>query len=737
MKHQKTLAEDSVNVLVAAKINKPLAYHKGLLDAVPTAGTIVRVPLGGRTVTGIVSDAKNTDSHIKLKPISAVLTESMSIGGELLTLLSWCHRYYHSPIGQVIAAALPKSILDGKPVQPKSKRVWATNLKSDEIEAVSAPRQKAALKWLKTHGPSTSAEMVEANFGQHLIGALRKGQLIIPGETLTTDALAVDQLSGEIPQILTPAQATAIKTICTRPENNSSPFYLLDGVTGSGKTEVYLQTADVHLRNRQKVLILVPEIGLVEQTVRRVRNRFHSDVLTYHSNTAESEKILCWKKVKQDNPLVVVGTRSAIFLPFTDLSLIIVDEEQDLSYKQHEGFRYNARDVAVVRARSAGATLVLGSATPSLETLNNVSRGQFQAIYLTQRVGDRPLPNWLFCKPASREGPQPVSDDTFKTIKQHIKSGNQVLVFINRRGFAPLLQCSHCGWQARCGACDINMTLHRQPVTLICHRCDRRQAPPGRCPGCKSAHLRSLGLGTEQVESFLQSAFPNTPCFRVDRDSTQRKGSFTAKLSRLQEGKPAILVGTQMITKGHHLPGISLVVVLKSDAALLSHDFRSLEHLAQSLTQVAGRAGRGSASGQILIETSQPEHSVFKALRTTTYRTCAHQLLKTRYRQNLPPLSYSALLHANSADLELLLQFMENCRQRLAQQPENSEIDYIGPLPSPAEKRNNRFRYQIQVYSNSRSKLHTAISSVEQMLDGVKGIGKIRFGIDVDPLTMD
>lgn len=739
-------ATNSVYVLVAAKINKPLAYSIGHLASRPTPGSLVRVPLASRIVTGIVIDDTDTKDKpgagIKLKPVSAVLPEDLNLSRELIALLSWCQRYYHVPMGQVIQAALPKSILNGKPSEAKSKNKWIVSADQTTIDTLSATRQKALMQWLNTNQPANTAEILAAGFGRHLLTALEKKKLIQPIDSSLANQSENTERLKEQPQPLNPEQERAVQTICAKNKKNN-PLYLLNGVTGSGKTEVYLQTAFKHLQNGKKVLVLVPEIGLVEQTAGRFHKRFRVELLTYHSSTAESEKLYCWKRVRQKGPMIVVGTRSSIFLPFEELSLLVVDEEQDLSYKQQEGFRYNARDLAVVRATQEATTLLLGSATASLESLNNVNRGLFRPLYLKKRIGDRPLPGWKFCKPATRENNRPISDTALQTIGQHIEQKNQVLVFINRRGFAPLLQCSHCGWQAKCSACETAMTLHRQPVALICHRCDRRQSTPQHCPDCKSTQLKSLGLGTEQLESFLQKAFTHISCLRVDRDSTQRKGSFSAKLSRLAEGQPAILIGTQMITKGHHLPGIALVVVLDADSALLSHDFRSLEHLSQSLIQVAGRAGRGQTMGEVLIETSRPDHPVFKALESTSYQAFSKQLLEARNTQNLPPYCFSALLHASSTDFGLLNHFMEHCRQTLFQHAANlsnhkdMKIEFIGPMPSPTEKRNNRFRQQIQIYANSRSQLHSAISSVEQMVDRLKGFTKIRFAIDIDPLTMD
>ena len=736
--------EAPVYVLVAAKINKSLAYSASHLSRVPGAGALVRVPLGGRTVTGIVCDKSDTPEqhkNIRLKPVLETLPEQLSIPRQLLSLLQWCQRYYHAPIGQVIQAALPKSLLNGKPAEVKRERLWQTKLSSDSIEAVSALKQRELLQWLKDRGPSSPVDIIKAGFGRHLITSLNNRQLIERMDTGLDEEVSPHLQNQTVlkqpPKTLTQEQQLAVKRLCSA--QHKQRFYLLNGVTGSGKTEVYLQAAELRLRSGGKVLVLVPEIGLIAQTAGRFKDRFNIEVLTYHSDSPESEKIQCWKKVQQAGPIVIVGTRSSIFLPFSDLSLIVVDEEQDLSYKQQQGFRYSARDLSVIRATEHNATLILGSATPSLESLNNADRGVLETLYLRKRIGERPLPEWQLCKPARRDSNSPLAETSLQAISDQLKQGNQVLVFINRRGFAPVLECSHCGWQAKCDACEATMTLHLNPRALICHRCDNRQAVAGNCPDCKSTRLRSQGSGTEKIERFLQSQFPTTSCLRIDRDSTQRKGSFSARLSELKQNKPAILIGTQMITKGHHLPGISLAVVVATDSALMSHDFRSLEHLAQSLTQVAGRAGRGNTAGKVLIETAEPGHPLFQALTTSSYHEYSAQLLAQRKCHSLPPYHFSALLHASCVDLGLLQQFMEHCRQQLASHKATNcgKIDFIGPMPSPVEKRSNRFRYQIQLYSGSRSQLHLAVAVIEHLVESTSGFGKIRFAIDIDPLSMD
>lgn len=727
--------QHAIQVLVAAKIDKPLTYlFRG--DNPPKVGSLVQVPLARRRVTGIISGSASSidDNNIELKPIFHLLSQETAVSEEIVSLIQWCQRYYHTPIGQVVAAALPKSILKGAPTEARSPGKWQPSDTAPEESSITA-KQQAALNWIKEHAPCSSTAIITAGYGRHLINTLKAKQLIEPanGSSLAPNSKLV---SEPLPE-LTQDQKSALNKIAGQPDSRKPGFYLLDGVTGSGKTEVYLRAAQAQLGRNQQVLMLVPEIGLIEQSLERLKRRFSCDIFNYHSDTPESEKIRCWKQVRLGTPLIVVGTRSSIFLPFSRLSLIIVDEEHDLSYKQQEGFRYNARDLAVIRANHCQADLILGSATPSLESINNVQRGQFSLLKLSERIGNRPLPQWHFSPTVTRQELSPISNQTISAIRDQLNAGQQVLVFINRRGFAPLLQCSHCGWQAKCLACETAMTLHKLPSGLICHRCDQRTSVPQRCPVCKSAKLQSIGMGTEQLESFLSQAFPDIQCLRIDRDSTQRKGSFAEKISQLHENVPAILIGTQMITKGHHLPGISLVVVLEADTALLSHDYRSLEQLAQSLVQVAGRAGRGNTAGNVLIETSQPQHPVFSSLSSDSYQAFAAQLLETRSQQRLPPFLFSALIHANCEDLKLLQHFMLACQQHLHSDKQTNNLEIVGPMPSPIEKRNNRFRYQIQLYAASRSILHRCLYSLEHRLSALKGFGKIRLAIDIDPLTLD
>ncbi len=715
------------SVLVAAKLGSTLAYHVQHGQTVPNPGSLVRVPMGHRTLTGLVIEECSPPQGIRTKPIEQVLDVSLDLPESLVVLLQWCSRYYHCSGGQVLTAALPKKLLSGSLQDNERPDLWITELTAEHIDTVAAPRQRELLDWLSVHGACSRSEIHAAGFGSHLIRALEQRGLIKPAQTEADNQLT---LLAEPALHPNSSQQSVLDRIHAGVRQGIRVF-LLDGVTGSGKTEIYMQAMEPCLTQARQVLYLVPEIGLVEQTLRRLRRRFQVPIHAYHSDTTEREKMRCWRAAKSGKRLIIVGTRSAVFLPLTKLGLLVVDEEQDLSYKQQEGFRYNARDLAVVRARDTDAQLILGSATPSIESLHNATRGQYEHLCLDQRVEQCRLPDWSIVHRAGSTAP--LTAETVRQIEQVLENSGQVLIFVNRRGFAPVLQCADCGWRAICKDCDLSLTIHTQPPLLICHRCDRRERIARSCVSCGSLRLESKGLGTEQVESYLQARFPSTPCVRIDRDSTRRKGSFRAKMDSLSGNQPAILVGTQMITKGHHLPGISLVVTLNADTALYSHDYRAMEHLAQTLIQAGGRAGRGETQGRIIVETSEPDHPLMQKFVHNSYREIAGHLLQQRLTRKLPPQGRAAIFHATSQNLATLIEFMRGCSAAIA----GSEADILGPLPATPERIKKRFRYQIQLYARRRVELHNTLARLETHINSCRRMSTIRWSIDVDPLTMD
>lgn len=716
------MGEQIVDVLVATKFGKSLCYLNKTGQALEP-GELVRVPLGKQVITGIIIGEGVDSGDFKLREIKGRIDDTCKIPAELLELIFWTARYYHSPVGQVLSTALPKSLLDGKPAKAQANPAWQVCDNSDP-EIKSTPKQQQLLDWLANREiASTTQDILAAGFGRHLLKALRDKRLVQAFNQAPKSA----ELTAQPALTPGPEQSRALDSI----QNHDGPF-LLQGVTGSGKTEVYLQVAQQILEAGKQVLFLVPEIGLIAQMLERLNARFNLPILGYHSATSESGKVSCWHQSADSQPIIVVGTRSSIFLPFSNLGLIVIDEEQDLSYKQFEGVRYNARDLALIRAQKTGAKLILGSATPSLESLYNCERGHYQLLKLNERAGNKSMPSWRLVQ-ANTMSSMPVSSQVLKHIDHELSQGGQVLIFLNRRGYAPKLVCTNCAWSAMCLACDSQMCIHQQPSALVCHRCDGRLSVPKTCPCCGSEKLETRGVGTEQLELFLGNSFPKVPCLRIDRDSTQRKNAFTEKLDQLKSGTPALLIGTQMITKGHHLPGISLVVALGTDSALFSHDFRAIEHLTQSLTQVAGRSGRGERAGQILVETSQPDHPLLEQLCKDSYEQISRKLLESRKQYNLPPAGHSAALHASSIDLRAVNQFMSELEHSL----QSATVQQIGPMPSIIERKAGRYRYQIRFFAKTRSELHAAMAKLENRIAQLKGFSKIRWAIDIDPLTMD
>jgi primosomal protein N' (replication factor Y) len=506
--------------------------------------------------------------------------------------------------------------------------------------------------------------------------------------------------------------------------------FLLAGVTGSGKTEVYLQAARRLLQLDRQVLILVPEIGLTPQLVRRIEARLGEPAHLYHSGLSEGERLACWQAARDGSARVLVGTRSAVFLPLARPGLIVVDEEHDGSFKQADGPRYHGRDVAVLRARSAGVPVVLGTATPSLESLHNVDQGRYRMLTLSRRAGAASQPRWRIID--QRGGRGSLAPTLVEAMKRHLAEGGQVLLYRNRRGYAPVLMCSECGWQADCQRCSAHLTYHREQKNLQCHHCGSQRPSPPRCPDCGSPNLEALGAGTERLESDVAAAFPDVPVHRVDRDAMSGKHDFEALISEVRKGEPCILVGTQMLAKGHHLPAVTLAAVLDVDQSLFSADFRAPERLGQTVAQVAGRAGRGERAGEFLLLTRHPEHPLLAALGRGDYLAYARPLLEERVQAHLPPARPLALVRAESHDAAEARRFLAEAARRLSR----LGLEVTGPLPAILSRRGGYWRFQLWVQAETRFGLVNALSAHWAELHDLKPARKVRWHVDVDPLDL-
>jgi primosomal protein N' (replication factor Y) len=530
--------------------------------------------------------------------------------------------------------------------------------------------------------------------------------------------------------VLNAEQRAAVEAVTT---TDGFAAVLLDGVTGSGKTEVYLHAiADCLARGRQ-ALVLVPEIGLTPQMLARFRARLGVPVHALHSGLNDNERARVWTAAWRGEARVIVGTRSAVFTPMPDAGLIVIDEEHDASYKQQDGIRYHARDFALVRGKALGVPVVLGSATPSLESLHNARAGRYSHLRLTQRAGEAQPPSVRVLDVRKRPLQAGLSPELLSAIRTALDAGGQVLVFKNRRGYAPVLLCHDCGWSAQCKRCDAAMTVHAGGRRLQCHHCGARQAAPPACPDCGGLALQPQGVGTERLEELLAESFNDVPVLRVDRGSTRRRDALEALLAELGDA-PGILVGTQMLAKGHDLPNLTLVAVVGIDEGLFSADFRAGEKLAQLLIQVAGRAGRAKKRGEVVLQTHHPEHPLLLTLIHGGYHAFAEAELMQREAAGFPPFAHLALLRAEAKHADPPAVFLQASRELL--QHTQVPLELSGPLPAPMPRRAGYQRAQLLLSSGDRRALHGAL---DRALPGIytdPSARKVRWSLDVDPMDL-
>ena len=730
-----------VRVAVSTPLRRTFDYifpeylTKKLDSDLPLPGSRVTIEFGRRSLVAIIIETSDSSeiAQDKLKPVNDILDLSPIIPFNLLELFCWAAHYYQYPIGEALFTALPALLRKGASAElPAVKHWYITKLGlAQEIDSLArAPRQKALLEYLKTQtGAVPEVELTElfsTNIRNQLAAKGLITSLLIEHKAQPTQ----DELLQQTSLTLDKQQRIAMDAI----ELHGFSCNLLEGVTGSGKTEIYLQAIEKVLRYNRQALVLIPEISLTPQTEKRFTDRFNIPIVTLHSGMTDKQRLEAWIKAKTGEARIILGTRSAIFTGFDDLGLIILDEEHDPSYKQQDGFKYSARDLAVIRAQREDIPVILGSATPSLESLNNCIKGRYQHLTLTQRANNAIAPKWRVIDLKTEATSCGIAQSTLDAIEQRLKAQQQVLVFLNRRGYAPALVCHNCGWSADCPKCDSKLTFHRARGRLICHHCDYQQRKTHQCPSCNSTELMTAGEGTEQSEEFLARYFPGNQVIRIDRDSTRRKGAMQEFFATADSGKPCILVGTQMIAKGHHFENVTLVVILDADSGLMSADFRSHERIGQLLTQVAGRSGRGKLKGEVIVQTHQPEHPVLDQLFNQGYRPLAKQLLKQRQLSMLPPFKPLAVIRAESTNpnqaIELLNMARKLCEHQLAIEP---DIQCLGPLPALMEKRAGRFRFILQVTAVQRSQLQRCLSIVTNQLECEKLAKQVRWSVDVDP----
>lgn len=718
-------------------LNRPFDY---ILPSNMNAiiGARVLVPFGRQKKVGIVTGfpTKSEFAPEQLKSVIAVLDEESLFNSAMWNLLHWAADYYQAPLGEVLLSALPVKLRQGESAVENQKIfLKLTALGQQVLADCSLKRAKKQLEALQSLAISPIPKDT-LPIASHILSAL-KNKGLVEEFSKNQPRLSWQQQLGKQPianaedrLTLNKAQALVFSQLHFQQGFKVS---LLDGVTGSGKTEIYLQLIEETLKKGKQALVLVPEIGLTPQTVQRFKARFNVEIDVLHSNLNDNQRLQVWQRARTGQSAIVIGTRSALFTQFTDLGLIVIDEEHDGSFKQQEGWRYHARDLAIVLAKQLDIPILLGSATPSLESLKNVQTGKYQYLQLQNRVNPFSKLNQQVIDLKQQRIFNGLSAELLARMKTHLEQGNQVLLFLNRRGFAPVLLCHECGWIAQCQHCDKPYTYHQHQRALRCHHCGAQRPIPRQCPHCGSTHFITTGLGTEQLESTLREHFPKHNIVRIDRDTTSRKGKLEQYLADIQQGKSQILIGTQMLAKGHHFPNVTLVGLVNVDNALFSLDFRAEERLAQLYIQVIGRAGRGTQQGEVILQTHYPEHPLLQTLTKEGYAAFAKQALAQRQLIGLPPFSAQALFNAQSRQSESAMDFLENFAEFFTEL-NMAGLQILGPIPAPFSKKGGQFRWQLLLQHASKLKLQKALKLFHQRFDDKNT--NVRWSLDVDPLDL-
>ncbi|MFF7707556.1 primosomal protein N' [Pseudomonas sp. NPDC007930] len=707
-----------------------------------TPGMRLRVPFGRREMIGVLVEvAEHSDVPTeKLRPASARLDHESPLPASVLELCLWTAQYYQHSLGDTLSWALPVLLRQGEPAQARQERYWiaAPNARADDPRIKNAPRQREALATVAQHPHGVAhSQLTPLQLAKNTLDSLlAKGLVAVETRTQPPSARHEHWLAQpELP--LNSEQQAAYQAV----QAGLGRFhcYLLAGVTGSGKTEVYLQLIHQTLKAGKQALVLIPEINLGPQTFSRFAQRFNARIALLHSSVNDRERLDAWLAARDGDADIIIGTRSALFTPMKRPGLIIIDEEHDGSYKQQEGLRYHARDLAIVRARQENVPVLLGSATPSLESWHNAYNGRYGLLRLQHRAGQAQPPRFLRLDVKSRPLDSGISPPLQQAIGQTLAQGQQVLVFLNRRGFAPTLLCHECGWLSECPRCDARTTVHQRSGELRCHHCGHSEPKPRACPKCRCVDLRPVGAGTERAEERLQVLFPDVPVLRVDRDSTQRKNAMEELFATVNRGEPCILVGTQMLAKGHHFPRVTLVAILDADGGLFSADFRAPERMAQLIVQVAGRAGRAEEPGKVIIQSHLADHPLLVQLTEEGYFAFAEQALSERRSAGWPPFAHLALLRAEAhkpGQAEAFLDQACALAEGWLRAQGTEGVELLGPVPAPMERRAGRYRAQLLLQANARAGLHRLLAAWMLELEQLPSGRVVRWSLDVDPVDL-
>ena len=728
-----------LKVAVSVPLSREFDYFPPEDGATAAPGCRVLVPFGRRRQVGVVMAhaGRSELPGSKVRRAIATLDEQPLLSPEDLWLIRFTSSYYHHPVGEVVAAALPALLRQGKALDPSVTCLAVTDAgASADIAGMAkrAPRQAELLEILCDAGGDglevdTLTELMP-NWRRAAKALLEKGYAS-RFEASLEDPEVVLAGTGEPGPELNGDQERALEAIRKKPGFGA---YVLDGVTGSGKTEVYLRLMQDALRDDKQVLILVPEIGLTPQLVSRLSSRLGVAPTVLHSGLTDAARLQSWRKARSGMAKLIIGTRSAVFTPLADVGLIVVDEEHDHSFKQQEGLRYSARDLAIARAKHRDIPIVLGSATPTLELLRHCQTGNYERIVLPERAGGATPPSIRLVDLSRTASTDGLSEPLATAIERHLAAGGQVLIFLNRRGFAPTLICASCGHVAECDRCDSRMTVHARDNQLRCHHCGATRTLDAQCSSCGAA-VTPLGEGTQRLEEALLARFPDHQIERIDSDSTQKKGAIDEALARAEQGGARILVGTQLLSKGHHFPMLTLVGIVNADQGLFGTDFRSSERLAQSIIQVAGRAGREDRQGEVIIQTAFPSNPFWQHLIEGGYGKISTDALAEREATHWPPYSWLALIRSAAHKQRDAHAFLDIARQRVeAQRPDVLRV--LGPVDAPMARRAGRYRAQLLLQSDDRKALHAVLGNLRPVLENEPAARKVRWSIDVDPIEL-
>ena len=721
--------------IVRVALDVPLStlFDYTVTDDIAVAiGQRVTVPFGRRQLVGVVMDRIATTDvpPERIKPVTKVLLDSAPLSAELLELLRFCSDYYRHPIGQTVLSALPVRLRSDKPVARIANLNYRLSASGAALDLESFPKRKVVQRRILAKLSEQSCSMAQlkslsASAGVQLKALVREGYVEHCDDATTAVGHNFDN-----PHILSGEQQQAVDAVI---QANGYGCFLLYGITGSGKTEVYVHLMHHALQHGSQVLLLVPEINLTPQ----LENYFHSrfpdvNLISLHSGLSEGERLHNWQLAQAGTAQIILGTRLSVFAELPRLALIIVDEEHDSSFKQQDGLRYSARDVAIFRANQCGVPIVLGSATPSLESYHNALSGRYKMLKLAERAqADARLPAVRCINTSQSAMHHGISENLLREIGLRIERHEQCLLFINRRGYAPVLMCTSCGWLSGCKHCAGKMVLHLSDKRLRCHHCGYQLRVPLACPDCGNADLHPVGSGTQRVEIVLQERFPEARILRVDRDSTRNKRAWQTMLKQIRANEVDILVGTQMLAKGHDFPALTLVGVLNPDSALYSSDFRAPEKLFAQLVQVAGRAGRADKPGEVLIQTAFPDHPLFRALQTHDFDGWAASQLAERKMAGFPPFVYQAMLRAEGKQENEVYRYLGDARTAaIALQ---LDVEVFGVVPAALPRRANHLRAQLLIQARSRKALQNFLRAWQPQLDSLPA-PKLRRALDIDPL---